>query len=119
MYFFDSHALIELLKGTGSFRRYFDEPVITSSLSLGEAYYYFLKTGFGAQFLQLIAGHKIECVSVEKQDVLRAVRFRQANWKKKLSLSDRAGYTISTTRGLTYLTSNRKFDGIPNTEIIQ
>lgn len=119
MYFFDSHALIELLKGTSAFRKYFDEPVITSSLSLGEAYYYFLKTNFGPQFLQLIANHKIECVSVEKQDVLRAVRFRQANFKKKFSLTDCTSYTISTTRGLTYLTSNRKFEGIPNTEIVQ
>ncbi|MBI5635425.1 hypothetical protein HY993_00485, partial [Candidatus Micrarchaeota archaeon] len=76
MFFFDSHALVELMRGSGAFRKFFDEPVITSSLSMGEAYDYFLKTGFGAQFLQIISSHKIECVSVERQDVLRAVRFR-------------------------------------------
>ena len=76
VHFFDSYALIEILKDNPNYRKYSEEPIITSPLNLGESYYAYLKIGRQLEFFRAVDGMNIEVISVTSDDCYQAMTFR-------------------------------------------
>lgn len=117
-FFFDTYAIIELIKGSKNYEKYKNTSKITSMLNLLELYYSLLlnydeKTAdiYFTLFLNFV-------VPYNEETVKNAAKFRFANRKKKLSYVDCLGYMMALENFIKFLTGDEKFKGIENVEFV-
>ncbi len=120
MYFFDTYALIEIIKGSPSYKEYLHEEFITTRFNLMELYYSLLRL-----FDEEIAEKYFEfffpkCVSVSNATIKAAMKFRLEQRKKKnlMSYVDSIGYTVSLEYDIRILTGEKHFLGLRNVEFV-
>lgn len=119
MYFFDTYAMIEIVKGNTNYERYVQEPAYATIFQLYEFYYSIL-----AEFGENAAKEKIEKlnavkIEVSEIDIAQASKFKLKNKAKKLSYADALGYEIAKSRKLKFLTGDRQFAGMENVEFVK
>lgn len=118
-YFFDTYAIIEIIKETPSYEKYRDEEIITSVLNIGELYYALLRD-FGERTANEWYGKlKNTALGISSDDVVEAMRFRFGQQQKKLSFVDCVGYITALANGLVFLTGDREFEGLPKVEFVR
>jgi len=115
-YFFDTYAIIEIIRETKSYEKYGDEEIITSILNIGELYYILLRehgketANYWYEKLKSIA------IQVDIEAVIKAMNFRSAKKEKHLSFIDCVGYILAKEMGLEFLTGDGGFKGIENVQ---
>jgi len=118
-YFFDTYAIIEIIRKNESYEKYKEEEVATSILNVGELYYYLLKekdeklADFWYEKLKQTA------VLVDIETVKKAMKFRFENKVKTFSFIDCVGYVIAKDRDLIFLTGDEGFKDIENVEFVR
>ena len=118
-YFFDSYAVIELLKGNPSYTRYSQEPFILSLFNLVEVYWNALHE-LGEQEADALFERLRDCVVELSDDVLKeAIRFRKKNKKRDLSYADCIGYCYALQHSLLFLTGDKEFEGLLHVEFVK
>ncbi len=116
MHFFDSYALIEILRGSPSYRTYSDAPLVTTALNLCETYYFFLREGKGPEFMAFYQKASFELLQVTADAALEAARFRHARRKQNFSYADSVSYAVARSKGLTFVTGDKEFKGLEGVE---
>jgi len=116
MYFFDTYAIIELIKENKSYKKYNEEIIITSVLNLGELYYALLKD-FGKEKADEWK-NKLESavLHIDTEIITDAMLFKYKNKGKNFSFIDCAGYILAREYGLKFLTGDKEFKYLPNVE---
>ncbi len=118
-YFFDSYAVIELVKGNPNYAKYTQELVIITVFNLVELYWSFLND-FGEEQADVLYKQFRECVIDIDDDIIQeAIRFRKQNKKLDLSYADCIGYTTACKKGLRFLTGDRAFEHIAHVEFVR
>ena len=118
-YFFDTYALIELVKNSSSYVKILDEVVVTTKFNLVELYFLVLED-FGEEKAKQIYNKFKDCVVDVPDDALfRAMAFRLKNKKKNLSYVDCIGYAFSLMNDLKFLTGDEAFRDLPGVEFIK
>jgi len=118
-YFFDTYAIIELVKENLNYSRFKDEEIITTALNLGEFYLSCLKikdTESGEKWCNLLHDSTL---SIELETVKKAMKFKLENKKKNLSFVDSVSYLIAKENGLKFLTGDKEFEGMENVEFVK
>jgi predicted nucleic acid-binding protein len=117
-YFFDSYAIIEILKSSGNYRVYLDSEFITTKLNIFEVYYKILQVSQEDADIFL---KKFTQKSVDFDDVVisEACKFRLQNKEKGLSMADCIGYIVALKAGVKFLTGDKEFSGMPNVEFVK
>ena len=118
-YFFDSYAIIEIIRENENYLRFKDEEIITSILNLGEVYYYLLKdkdAGTADSWHYLLIK---SAMLVDSDIVVKAMKFRFENKTKKFSFVDCVGYVIAKDKGLNFLTGDKGFENFENVEFVK
>jgi len=118
-YFFDSYAIIELLKGNENYSKFRDFPATISQWNLAEIYY--------NSIINLVLGNPEEIYNIYKDAVIEidddslkeAMRFRKENKKKDVSYTDCIGYIYAMRNGLKFLTGDKEFENMPNVEFVK
>jgi len=118
VYFADSYALIEIVKGNQKFFKYLAAKLITSSIHLAEFYRSILR-----DFGQEAADENLEIYSkltipTTKTCIPFAMILKYHYPKEKLSYADCLGYSLSFQLGIKYLTGDQKFRNKPNVEFV-
>ena len=118
-YFFDTYAIIEIIKDNKNYEKYKSEDILTSILNLGELYYALLRD-FDRQVADFWH-EKLKTVStsVDSDVVVKSMRFRFENRKKGFSFIDCVGYVLSKELGCVFLTGDPAFEGLPNVEFVK
>ena len=119
MYFFDTYAIIEILKNNQKYLPYQEYPVIITPLNLIEITYSVL-LDYGEERSKII--YKLFCDCVEEIDetiILQALEFRKQYNKRNLSYADCMGYTYALLNNLKFLTGNEQFKDLPQVEFIK
>ena len=119
-YFFDTYALIETIKGSATYLRFSKERLNTGKLNLAELYIHLRRNGVSPseaktrteKFATLAIGAGLE-------DLLEAMEFRIRSKGKNLSFVDGVGYTLAKKQGLTFLTGDPAFEGVPGVEFVK
>ena len=118
-YFFDTYAIIEIIKGNKNYEKYKLEDIITSILNLGELYYAMLRD-FDRQIADFWHEKlKTVSISVDSDIVIKAMKFRFENKKKGFSFIDCVGYILSNELDIIFLTGDPAFEGLPNVEFVK
>ena len=118
MYFFDTYALVEIIKGSKSYEKFKDCALVTGMLNLGELYWILLRE-YDKKTADYWCKHiNFDLIEINPELILKAVYFRFLNRKKKLSLIDCVGYITALQYGLKFLTGD-KFEGMKQVEFVK
>jgi uncharacterized protein len=118
-YYFDTYALVEIIKDNAGYHQYAEEDIVTSNLNLGELYQALLKD-FGDRTAQKwLAIFRDFSLSVELDTIIKAVKFRLKNKEKSLSFVDCISYVYAKELGLVFLTGDKEFEGMENVEFVK
>ncbi|MFH1056136.1 MAG: PIN domain-containing protein [Candidatus Altiarchaeota archaeon] len=110
-YFFDSYAIIEVLKGSEGYKRYVESRIITTKLNLYEVYYSLLKLSEekADTFLRDYGGYS---VPFDSEIIRMAAQLKRL--KTDLSMADTIGYVTALKNGIKFLTGDKEFKGLDN-----
>jgi uncharacterized protein len=117
-YFFDTYALIEMIRGNPDYSSFVDEVIHTTALNLGELHYRFLRDGKpnpGLWYLEF----RDNCIPVEISSIRDAMEFKYRYRKRKLSFIDAVGYATARENGLVFLTGDEGFRGLEGVEMVK
>lgn len=118
-YFFDSYAIIELIKGNEKYNFVQESIVITSSMNLAEVYYALLITENKEIADKIINSLNVELIEISSEIALKSASFRFENKKSKLSYIDCIGYMLAKDNNLLFLTGDKEFENFPNVEFVK
>ena len=118
-YFFDTYAIIEIIRKNKNYQGYQEEEISTSILNVGELYYSLLKEKDEkeADYWASLIGKS--AFSVDVQTIIKAMKFRLQNKGKNLSFIDCFGYVLAQDKGLKFLTGDKSFEGMENVEFVK
>ena len=115
-YFIDTYAIIEIIKGNQTYKKYIEYELFTSILNLYELYFNILKKygkekakEYFFQFYDLI-------IPIKNDYLFIASEFKLKN---KVSYVDALGYVIASEKGLKFLTGDNDFKSIKNVEFVK
>jgi len=118
-YFFDSYAIIELIKGNEKYNFVQESIIITSSMNLAEVYYALLITEDKEIAGKIINSLNVELIEISSEIALKSALFRFENKKSKLSYIDCIGYMLAKENNLLFLTGDKEFENFPNVEFVK
>ena len=118
-FFFDSYAVIEILKGNPNYARYSEEEITITIFNLVEIYWSTLQDSDEKTADQVYRRFR-DCVVELPDDIIKAaVKFRKTNKQKDLSYADCIGYIYSMKKSLVFLTGDKQFEDLQNVEFIK
>ncbi|MBI2971556.1 MAG: PIN domain-containing protein [Candidatus Aenigmarchaeota archaeon] len=119
MYYFDTYAFIEVLRGNPRYGRFKTTEIATTKLNLMEVYYWLLNN-FGKQTADSFYDETVQyAIEVHDEVIKEAMVFRMGNKAKGLSYVDCIGYVLAKANGLRFLTGDIQFKGMDNVEFVQ
>jgi hypothetical protein len=121
-FFLDTYAMREYLKGSTSYKRYFDgQELMTSLVNLIELYYILLTEENEAFADKAHLAFKQYEVEITDEDVKKGMKFRLACKAKKenISYADAIGYTLSGRLGADFLTGDDAFKEKARVEFVE
>lgn len=117
-YFFDSYAVIELLKENPAYERFEEEEVIITVFNLAEIYWHVLLAD-EKNAEMIYEKFKKGVVSFDDEVLKEAIKFRKANKKKNLSYADCVGYIYAKKHNMKFLTGDKEFQHLENVEFMK
>ena len=118
-YFFDSYAIIEIIKGNLNYSKYSQEEVVITLFNLAEIYWSALND-LKQEVADEIYSHYRRSVSDVDDNILKqAIKFRKQNKNKNLSYTDCIGYIFALESGLIFLTGDKEFEKLSNVEFVK
>ncbi len=119
MFFFDTYALIEVLKGNPSYNAYGDFTFVVTHLNIGELYIYLIRANGKAEAEKKLASIIFTAVPLNIELIKQAVEFKQIHNYKEVSWADCIGYVAAQKLGLKFLTGDSQFKGLPEVEFVK
>ncbi|MBI3036069.1 PIN domain-containing protein [Candidatus Woesearchaeota archaeon] len=117
LYFFDTYALIEIVRGSQNYKPYLDCGIITTAFNLAELNYS-LKKEMGKEMANEHTEKFSEfAVNVSIEDIKQAMDLKSLH--RNLSIPDAIGYTIAKKHSVKFLTGDNYFKDMANTEFVK
>ncbi len=118
-FFFDSYAIIEIIKENPKYKIYVNEEVVISLFNLAEIYWSVLND-FGEQKAEEIySKFRNNVEDIDDETLKEAIKFRKQHKKKDLSYTDCIGYIYAKRNNLKFLTGDSKFEDLPFVEFVK
>ncbi len=117
LYFFDTYAFFEVIRGNPSYKRYEEANVVTTIFNLAELNYGLKKEKNEKVADEITEKYRIFLVDVTLDDVKEAMNLKIKN--KQLSIPDAIGYIISNRLNAKFLTGDNEFKEMPNVEFVK
>lgn len=118
-YFFDSYAILEIVKGNLNYDRFKEFTFITTLLNLSEVYYSLLKEMNEVNAKNTINALNMEFIELNLDIVLEASSFRYKHIGNKFSFIDCIGYVSALKNNLKFLTGDNGFEKVSNVEFVK
>lgn len=118
-YFFDSYAVIELMKGNPHYARYVHEEVVITIFNLVEIYWSALNDLGESEADETYNTYKAGIADVEDGILKEAIKFRKKNKKRDLSYADCIGYMYAVKNNMKFLTGDKEFKNLEHVEFVQ
>lgn len=116
-YFFDAHALLGVAMKRPEYDAYRGVPIVTAHGHLYEFVRYAMKVHRARDVLQMAAGLRCSHVHPSDADLVEATKLLRA--RPRLSTQDALGYILARREGLSFLTGDAGFLGLPGTAIVR
>ena len=118
-YFFDSYAVIEILKFNPNYLKYSNVNIVITTFNLVEICWSVL-LDFGEEKMQEIYNRFKDCVyELDEPVIINAIKFRKKYKNRDLSYTDCIGYIFAKQNNLIFLTGDKEFKDLPNVEFVK
>jgi predicted nucleic acid-binding protein len=119
LYYADTYALIEILRGNPNYRKY--TALITSEFNLLELAYALVRDFDEETALNTLreVRRAVPVVKPSDEDYVEAAKLRLTFKKRNLSLIDALGYTIAKNLKVKFLTGDKQFEDLENVEYVK
>lgn len=106
----DTYALMEIYLGNEKFTKYLDTDFVINDLILAEFYGVLLRE-YGEEEAESWL-NKLEnySLSLDKETLIEAIKFRHAHKKTNISFFDAVGYVFSLKNGYLFVTGDKEFE---------
>ena len=118
-YFFDTYAVMELLKQSTSYAPYQGEYVTITIFNLAELYGNVLRDYSEKEANNVYAKYKGSVVEIDDETLKEAVKFRKSMNKRQLSYADCIGYIYAKRHDMKFLTGDPEFEHLDNVEFVK
>ncbi|MBW2970389.1 PIN domain-containing protein [Candidatus Woesearchaeota archaeon] len=118
VYFFDSYAIIELIRGNPNYVPYGECRMATTALNLIEVHYILLREHdlkTADAFLKALTKTAIPF----EQFISRANTMKLQLNKRNISAADCVGYITAASLGIKFLTGDKEFENLENVEFVK
>ena len=112
----DTYALIEIKLGNPKFKEYLKSRFIIVDLILAEFYSVLLREDGEESANYWFKKLESYSVSVSKEILIEAVKFRYKNKKSGISFFDAVGYIFALKKGYKFVTGDKEFENLNNVE---
>ncbi len=119
VYFFDTYAFFEMLRGNVDYVKYQGSSVVTTKLNLFELFYAFLREEDEHLAQLCLQNYNQFTVDLDINTIEYAARFKYLHKKKKLSMTDCIGYILAQKMGIKFLTGDQQFANMINVEFVK
>lgn len=119
IFFFDTYALIELIKGNKNYEKYEDANLVITKLNLFELYYSALKDSEETIASIMLEKYSDFTIDFDNNTIELAAKFKLLNKKLNLSMTDCIGYILAKQLGITFLTGDKQFKNMDNVEFVK
>ena len=117
-YFFDTYAIIEIVKGNQDYEKYADLTFITTTLNLSEFYFYLLSYLDERNANEILSKFNFSFLEIKEETAKEAAKFRKTNYKRKLSYVDCVGYVLAKNMNFKFLTGDDFFENVDGVEFV-
>lgn len=118
-YFFDSYAIVEIIKGNPRYARYIQDEVVLTIFNLAEIYWAAINRLGEKEAEEIYAQYKLSLTEIPDEILKESIKFRKEHKIKNLSYTDCIGYVYSIKNGIKFLTGDKEFEGMNNVEFVQ
>ena len=118
-YFFDSYAVIELIRGNPRYARHTQEEVTLTIFNIAEIYWSALNKLGEEAAEEIYEQYKFSLVEINDDILKSAMKFRKQHKSKNFSYTDCIGYIYALKNNLKFLTGDKEFKGMDNVEFVQ
>ncbi len=119
IFFCDTYALIELIRGNKDYKKYINCALITSDLNIMEMYYSFLidcNKEIADKYFDIWSGFVVQ---IPREIIKKAMQIKLDYKSEKLSYVDCMGYTFAMENNVAFLTGDEKFKDKNNVEFVK
>ncbi len=117
-FFFDTYAMVEIVKKNPKFLPYADYPLITTVLNKIELYWWAL-TQESQEVADILLESLDRPMDIDDEVIREAMLFRKQYKKRNISYADAIGYTFAQTHNLKFLTGDTQFADLPGVEFVK
>lgn len=118
-YFFDTYAIIEIIKGNEKYNFARDLTIITSPMNLAEVYYALLLLYNKDTVDNILKKFDFQFIEITSEIAKSSAILRYQNKKLNLSYIDCVGYSLALYNDLFFLTGDRGFEKFDNVEYVK
>ncbi len=118
-YFFDTYAIIEILKGNSGYKKYTECRVITSVFNLAEIHLHITRLFGEEKADKVLDDYSKSVICFELADIKEATKLKIRYAKRRLSIPDSIGYVIAKRLRIKFLTGDEMFEDIENVEFVK
>lgn len=119
IFFFDSYAIIEIIKGNINYLNYADAIIIITQLNLFEVYYGILREGTEYDADLFMRKYRQYVLDYDESVIKNAAKFRLEYKKRNLSMTDCIGYCLAKKWGIKFLTGDKEFERMEQVEFVK
>jgi uncharacterized protein len=118
-YFFDTYAIVEILKNNPNYISFKDEQTIFTIFNLAELYLSILRDYNKEKADLVYEVYKSSIVEIPDKTLKGGMKFKQKYKKRRLSYTDCIGYIYAKDYNLKFLTGDKEFWNLPNVEFVK
>jgi PIN domain nuclease of toxin-antitoxin system len=119
LYFLDSYAILEIVRGNKNYKKYENSESVTSRLNLFEVHYKLLRESGLNSANSVVKKYAALVIDFDIDEVIAASKFRVANKKRNLSMVDCISYMMALRNNARFLTGDKEFRGMENVEFVK
>ena len=112
----DTYALIEISKENPSFSEYINTSILLNDLTLAEFYNVLLREEGESVAEYWLKKLETYSVSVPRELLIEAVKFRRKHKEKNFSFFDAVGYIFALNNKTPFVTGDKEFENMINVE---
>lgn len=117
LFFFDTYAFIEVIRGNANYKRFENVPIITTIFNMAELNYILKKEMSKEKADAYTQDYGTFLVDVNLDDIKAAMDLKTKH--RNFSIPDAIGYIIAKKYGAKFLTGDGGFEHLPNVEFVK
>lgn len=118
-YFFDTYAIIEIIKQNEKYLEYIDEEATITIFNLAEIYWSVLGDFGEEKANKVYEEYKKAVVEIDDETLKEAIKFRKKYKNRDMSYTDCIGYTYAKRHNMKFLTGDKEFQDLDNVEFVK